>query len=149
MDCPRCKKADLSVIDSRDADIDSIRRRRMCDHCQFRFTTYERIEPLKLLVLKRNGSLEPFRREKILAGLERAVEKRNVSSSQLDAICDKIEFKLFADGCDRVTTKEIGETVVRELKGLDHVAYLRFASVYRSFDSLEAFEKELARIKKS
>lgn len=149
MDCPRCHKADLSVIDSREADSDSIRRRRVCDGCQFRFTTYERIEPQKLLVEKRNGSLEPFRREKIMEGLRRAVEKRNVNLEQLEAICDKLELKFFSDGCDRVTTKQIGEAVVRELKALDHVAYLRFASVYRGFDNLEAFEKELAKIKRA
>lgn len=148
MDCPRCKKSDLSVIDSRDAESDAIRRRRKCDHCQFRFTTYERIEPLKLQVVKRDGTPEAFNRDKMLRGLKLAVEKRHVTSEQLEAICDKIEVKLFSDGCDRVSTKQIGEAVVRELKALDHVAYLRFASVYRSFENLEAFEKELAKIKK-
>ncbi len=148
MECPRCHHQGLSVIDSRDADNGSIRRRRQCDACRVRFTTYERIEPTKLMVRKRDGSLEPYQREKICHGIERAVEKRPVSPTIIAEITDRIETKIQMCAEDELTSKQIGEYVIRELEKLDHVAYMRFASVYRNFDNLESFEKEVAKIKK-
>ncbi len=147
MECPRCKHAETSVIDSRDADEKAIRRRRVCDHCQSRFTTYERIEPVKWSVEKRDGTLEPYCRDKIVRGLLLATEKRSIASAQIEEITDRIESKIWSEPGDQISSKRIGEWVIRELRRLDHVAYLRFASVYRSFASLEAFENELAKMK--
>lgn len=147
MECPRCKSTNISVIDSRDCDTTAIRRRRECDGCNFRFTTYERIEPTKLLVVKRDGTTEAYEREKILRGLQIATEKRNIAAAMLDEITDRIETRLMEEGDERIPSKKIGDYCIRELRRLDHVAYLRFASVYRSFASLEAFEKEMKKIK--
>lgn len=147
MECPRCHYSSLSVTDSRDADVDSVRRRRECDGCRFRFTTYERIEPIKLMVRKRDGSFEPYQREKICRGIERALEKRAVDPATITEIVDRVESKIHMCAEDELTSRQIGDYVIRELRDLDHVAYLRFASVYRNFDSLESFEKEMAKIK--
>lgn len=148
MECPRCRTADISVIDSRDCDADAIRRRRQCDGCNFRFTTYERIEPVKLTVRKRTGGHEPYQRNKILRGLTLATEKRNITAQELEAMVDRIEMKILMCVEDQLTSNHIGEYVMHELRKVDEVAYLRFASVYRSFESLEAFEQELAKIRK-
>lgn len=147
MECPRCKSTKISVIDSRDCDAAAIRRRRECDGCDFRFTTYERIEPIKLMVQKRDGAVEPYQREKIIRGLQIATEKREISPIILEEIADRIELKLMEEGEGPIPSKRIGDFCIRELRKLDHVAYLRFASVYRSFASLEAFEKEMKKIK--
>lgn len=147
MECPRCKSTKMSVIDSRDCDTTAIRRRRECDSCDFRFTTYERIEPTKLVIQKRDGTVEPYQREKILRGLQIATEKRNIDAKILDEIADRVELKLTEEGDRAIPSKRIGDLCIRELRRLDHVAYLRFASVYRSFASLEAFEKEMKKIK--
>lgn len=147
MDCPRCKHNETSVIDSRDTDKTTIRRRRECDACRSRFTTYERTEPVKLFVEKRDGTLEPYRRDKIVRGLMLATEKRAILPTTLEEITDRIETKIWAEQSDHISSKHIGELVIHELRALDNVAYLRFASVYRSFASLEAFEKEVAKIK--
>lgn len=148
MECPRCHHGGLSVVDSREADAAAIRRRRECDACRFRFTTYERIEPLKLMVRKRDGSSEPYQREKIYRGIERAVEKRSFTPEMIDSITDAVEMKILMCAEDGLTSTQIGEYVIRELRKLDHVAYIRFASVYRNFDDIESFEKEVAKIKK-
>lgn len=149
MDCPRCKHVDNSVIDSRDAESDTIRRRRQCDQCRFRFTTYERIEPVKLTVQKRDSSLETYQRDKILQGLKRAVEKRGIDQTMLDSMVDRIETKIMMCCEDQLTSQQIGEYVMQELAQVDAIAYLRFASVYRSFDSLEAFHEELVALAKN
>jgi transcriptional repressor NrdR len=132
------------VIDSRSAkEGQAIRRRRECLRCHRRFTTYETVETTPLLVIKKDGRREPFHREKILNGLLRACEKRPVPAERLNAIVDKLESDLLRPGVDEVPSSEIGERVMEELRSLDEVAYVRFASVYRHFKDLNQFLEEL------
>lgn len=144
MKCPFCKKDNDRVIDSRAAgNGHTIRRRRLCLACKRRYTTYERAEERPLRVIKKDGSRQPFARGKILAGLERACEKRPVSLAQLEEIVDRIEMEIY-EQCDReVTSKVIGGLVMKELRDLDQVAYVRFASVYRAFKDVSEFITEL------
>lgn len=148
MDCPKCHKAELTVIDSRDVDNDSVRRRRECDNCGFRFTTYEKIEPIKITVLKKDGSLEPYDRNKVIKGMRIATEKRDISTDTLEEVTDKIEQKLIETGESVIPSKIIGDLVIAELKELDEVAYLRFASVYKEFRSPKSFKRELEKLSK-
>ena len=131
-------------MDSRESkDADSIRRRRECEKCLRRFTTYERIDEIPYMVVKKDGRRERFDRQKVLSGLLRACEKRPVSSSQLEAIVDAAEsFLIDAPERER-TTSEVGELIMQHLKGLDTVAYIRFASVYRDFKDVNEFKQEL------
>lgn len=145
MTCPDCHNGETRVIDSRE-DEAAIRRRRECMACQFRFTTFERIEVLHLLVLKRNGTKQPFSKEKLRAGICLASEKRPLVLAQAEVIADAIERDLYASCKAEVSSQRIGGMVLEHLKPLDPIAYLRFASVYRSFDNLEAFEQELQSI---
>jgi len=142
--CPNCGKSDTRVVDSRDDD-NVVRRRREClaSGCKHRFTTYERMETPRLFVVKKDGRREQYVREKILAGLERACEKRPVSQAQLEEFVAKLERELFARGENEVPTEMIGEKVMEGLKTLDKVAYIRFASVYRAFRDVESFQAEL------
>lgn len=149
MKCPRCQNDDTRVIESRDAsDGQSIRRRRMCDACKYRFTTYERIEHPQLVVIKNDGTRELFNRAKLLAGLYRASEKTIVSSVELEHLVNDIEESLYACGEPEVKTAKIGEMVMERLALLNEVAYVRFASVYRRFADIAGFERELVRIKR-
>ena len=144
MRCPFCGYHDSKVVDSRVAkDGDSIRRRRECINCNRRFTTYERIEEVAQMVIKKDGRREPFDRWKIKSGILKAIEKRAVSMEQVDAMINSIERDLFNTNEHEVTTKAIGEAVMSRLKQLDEVAYVRFASVYRQFKDLNEFMKEL------
>lgn len=145
MTCPHCHKGETRVIDSRE-DTQAIRRRRECMACQFRFTTFERIEVLNLMVTKRDGSKQPFSKEKLRSGICLAAEKRPLVLEKAEVIADAIERDLYADCKAEVSTQRIGTMVLTHLKPIDSIAYLRFASVYRSFDNLEAFEKELNTI---
>lgn len=145
MICPSCKKAETRVIDSRE-DEQAIRRRRECLTCQFRFTTFERVEVLNLLVIKRNRTKQPFSKDKLLLGITIAGQKRPAVIQHAAAIADAIERDLYATGKSEVASHQIGTMVLEHLKAIDPVAYLRFASVYRSFDDLETFEKELDKI---
>ena len=147
MDCPKCKKSNISVIDSRDVDDKTVRRRRKCENCQYRFTTYERVEPAKLSVTKRSGDLEPFEREKIARGIEIASGGR-IPKETIDRIVDEIEAKLTESKSPNVTTKKIGNMVIARLKKTDEISYLRFASVYKNFENLGSFEEELIKLKK-
>ena len=124
-------------------DGDAIRRRRHCEHCGRRFTTYERVEESLPMVVKKDGRREPFERAKIVNGLKRACEKRPVSVDTIETLVDGIERQLQERGDREVSSREIGETVMRELHGLDAVAYVRFASVYRSFRDVHEFMREL------
>ena len=144
MKCPFCGYSDSKVIDSRPAEEGStIRRRRECLACQKRFTTYER---LPLVVIKRDGSRQSFDKVKLINGMVRACEKRPVSLSQLEAIADEIEQEL-QSGLEReVSTVDIGEMVMARLKDVDEVAYVRFASVYRSFKDINTFMEELSKL---
>jgi transcriptional repressor NrdR len=144
MRCPFCDHVEDKVVDSRESkDGDSIRRRRECLECGRRFTSYERIDEIPYMVVKKDGKREPFERNKVLAGLLRAAEKRPVSTTQLEAICDDVE-KSVQDSLDReLGTNEIGKIIMRRLKALDKVAYVRFASVYLEFADVSEFMSEL------
>ncbi len=144
MKCPFCRDLENKVIDSRlSKEGDVIRRRRECLHCSRRFTTYERAEEALPLVVKKDDRREVFDRMKIVAGLKRACEKRPVSVEQIEAIVDRIERGVQERGEKEVESTVIGEAVMRELHGLDKVAYVRFASVYRSFQDIGEFMSEL------
>jgi len=147
MKCPFCGFMDDKVIDSRvGKDGDIIRRRRECLKCERRFTTYERVEEVLPMVVKKDGRREPFDRNKILAGIKKACEKRPISMEAIETAVDEIEAG-FTDAADReVTSTEIGERVVARLRELDDVAYVRFASVYRSFKDINEFMAELKDI---
>ena len=144
MRCPFCAHIEDKVVDSRESkEGDSIRRRRECLQCGRRFTSYERIDEIPYMVVKKDGRRELFDRQKILNGLMRAGEKRPVSMSQLETIVDDIE-KAVQDSADReMPTSEVGKTIMRRLKALDKVAYVRFASVYLEFEDVTEFMNEL------
>lgn len=148
MQCSKCGSQDSKVMESRDVgEAGAIRRRRMCLSCQHRFTTYERIELPNLVVVKKDGTRELFNRNKILAGLNRAFEKRPITNMQLEELVSSIEQDLRTTGESEVKTSDLGEKVLKALVGVDEVAYVRFASVYRSFNDIASFEKELLRLK--
>jgi transcriptional repressor NrdR len=148
MKCAQCHNADTKVIESRDVtDGQSIRRRRECGNCGFRFTTYERVERPQLIVVKNSGTHELFSREKLLAGLYRACEKTTVTSLQLEQLVDRVEQALQQRGEAEVPVGQIGELVMEELAHLSEVAYVRFASVYRRFADIDSFERALAQMK--
>ena len=147
MKCPYCGHLENKVIDSRlSKDGGVIRRRRDCDECGRRFTTYERIEEVLPMVIKKDGRRELFDRGKLLGGLKRACEKRPVGVEDLERIVDKVEQTLQECGDREIPTSKIGETVMKELHELDEVAYVRFASVYRQFKDINQFMDELKDI---
>ena len=147
MKCPRCSYNGSRVVDSRPADDGStIRRRRECENCQYRFTTYERIEETPLLVVKKNGDREEFNRAKILRGIHRAFEKRPFSAKEQEDIVNRIETKLREDSRREIQSAQIGEYVMEELAQIDDVAYIRFASVYRQFQDINVFMQEMQNI---
>ena len=147
MKCPFCGHREDKVIDSRESEEDDyIRRRRECLKCERRFTTYERIEGISLMVVKKDGRREPFDRKKILAGLTKACEKRPISTETLEELTDTIERTLQKRFDKEVQAKQIGEELMHRLHELDEVAYVRFASVYRQFKDLNEFMGELKEI---
>ncbi len=147
MKCPFCRDLENKVIDSRlTQEGDVIRRRRECLECQRRFTTYERAEEALPMVVKKDGRRETFDRKKIVAGLKRACEKRPVSIEAIEAVVDRIERALQERGDKEVASSSVGEAVMRELHRLDTVAYVRFASVYRSFQDIGEFMEELEQL---
>ena len=147
MKCPFCSHLESKVIDSRvGAAGDVTRRRRECERCARRFTTYERVEEIMPLVVKKDGRRETFDRHKILLGLRKACDKRAVSLDQLEAILDGVERELLDTGEKEVTAQRVGERVMQELRKVDEVAYVRFASVYRSFRDIDEFRSELESI---
>ena len=144
MRCPFCKRDDSKVLDSRESAEGTVtRRRRECLGCRKRFTTYERVEELMPLVVKKDGRREPYDREKLISGLQKAVEKRPVSMDQLEALVAEVEARVLERGEKEVPSSLLGEEVMRRLRTLDQVAYVRFASVYRSFRDIEEFMDEL------
>ena len=144
MKCPYCGFGQDRVVDSRESkEADSIRRRRVCERCNRRFTTYERIDEIPYMVVKKDGRRERFERQKVLSGLLRACEKRPISASRLEAIVDATESYLMDAPERERTSREIGEKIMEHLKGLDTVAYIRFASVYRDFKDVREFKEEL------
>lgn len=147
MRCPRCNYFETKVIDSRQTDDGfKIRRRRECISCGQRFTTYEKIEEMQLVVIKRDGTRQGYNKDKIINGLIRACEKRPVALKQLEAITENVEKQLYNNFQTEVSTEFIGELVMNELKNIDDVAYVRFASVYRQFKDINTFMDELKRI---
>ncbi|MEE8197921.1 MAG: transcriptional regulator NrdR [Acidiferrobacterales bacterium] len=147
MRCPFCSAEDTRVVDSRLADEgDSVRRRRECNSCRERFTTYERAELRLPKIIKSDGRREPFREEKLRSGMSRALEKRPVESEAVEHVIGRIRHKLLASGEREVSSRVVGEWMMEELKELDAVAYVRFASVYRSFEDLNAFSEEVERL---
>ncbi len=148
MKCPFCGYEESKVVDSRPTDEgERIRRRRECLKCTKRFTTYELIESLPIIVIKKDKSRQPFSREKLLAGLLRACEKRPISLDTLERLIDEIESGI-QNSLDReVSSYKIGELVMEKLRGLDEVAYIRFVSVYRQFEDVDSFMDELKRMK--
>lgn len=149
MKCPRCQYNGSRVIDSRPIDNgERIRRRRECDHCSYRFTTFERLEETPLLVVKKNDTREEFNREKILRGIRRACEKRPISAAEQENIVNSIERDFRDAGLKEIPSVVIGKKVMEYLLDLDDVAYIRFASVYRDFSDIGAFLDELQHLQK-
>ena len=147
MKCPYCSFTESKVIDSRPAeDGTSIRRRRECLKCQKRFTTYEKLETISLVVVKQDNSRQPYDREKIVRGLIRACEKRPITYAQMEDVADQIESELYQMMSKEVTSTEIGEKVMTHLKELDEVAYVRFASVHKHFSNIESFMSALKEL---
>ena len=149
MQCPSCQHTDSRVLESRAADSGrSVRRRRECLNCEFRFTTYERVETVPITVVKRNGTRETFNRAKLLHGLLRACEKTGLEPARLEAVVDEIELELQQRSGREVTSSEIGELVLRHLSEMSEVAYVRFASVYRQFQGMTDFVATLEGLDK-
>lgn len=147
MKCPFCSKDNTRVIDSRPADDNnSIRRRRQCDECQRRFTTYEKVETIPLVVIKKDNNREPYDRSKIEAGVFRSCHKRPISVDQITTLIDEVETLIFNREDKEIPSHVIGEILMDKLKGLDPVAYVRFASVYREFKDVSTFMDELKKI---
>lgn len=147
MKCPFCKKQDTQVLESRDSEEGEVtRRRRECKKCGKRFTTYERVENISLKVVKKNGKVEDYDREKIMQGLLKACEKRECSEEDLEAIIDDVEMRLLSRKSTQVSSSDIGRMLLTRLKKLDKIAYLRFASVFLEFESVVEFKKEIKEI---
>ncbi|MHB1392295.1 MAG: transcriptional regulator NrdR [Clostridia bacterium] len=147
MKCPYCGHGESKVVDSRPTDEEAaIRRRRECEKCAKRFTTYEKIEEMPLIIVKKDGSREVYQRSKMMNGLLRACEKRPISISQIEAIADDIEKELYNSMEKEIDSKRIGELVMNRLKKIDDVAYVRFASVYRQFKDINTFLEELNKL---
>ena len=149
MKCPQCQHSNSKVIDSRHTDeISTIRRRRECESCGFRFTTFERVEVTPLVVVKKDGTREVFNREKVLAGLLRACEKRAIPYEELEKRTDKVEANLRNLNKAEISSNDIGEFVMKELITLDQVAYVRFASVYKEFKDIDQLMETLNQLTK-
>lgn len=149
MRCPKCREKETRVTDSRmSVEGDNVRRRRECTACGFRFTTYERVEVSLPMVIKKDGRREPYTRTKVLSGLQRATQKRDVSTDDLDHLADRLEQALQERGDREVPSSWVGEWVMEALKSMDDVAYVRFASVYREFQDIGEFMEALAAIRR-
>lgn len=147
MKCPFCGEADTRVIDSRTADENaSIRRRRQCDKCNKRFTTYEKVESIPLVVIKKDQTREPYDRSKIERGVFRSCHKLPISVDAMNALVDNVEAEVFSREANEVPSSLIGELVMKSLEKLNAVAYVRFASIYREFKDVDTFMEELKRI---
>jgi len=147
MRCPNCAHTEDRVVDSRSIkEGAAIRRRRQCDHCGHRFTTYEYVEHTSGFVRKKDGRRQPYDRDRLLAGVIQACHKRPVSREQIDALADRVEARVFGPAREEIPSEEIGEAVMEELEKLDDVAYVRFASVYRSFRNVSQFMDELRNV---
>ena len=149
MKCPFCGNENTKVIDSRVfSDGNSIKRRRECEKCEKRFTTHEKVVDLSLYVIKKNGTREPYSRDKVYRGIRRAVEKRNVEHERVEEVIDRIERKILTEFSGEIKSSDLGDMINSYLLDLDEIAYVRFSSVYKQFDSLESFIKEIEKIRK-
>jgi transcriptional repressor NrdR len=149
MKCPYCNHEETQVIDSRDTEnLEATRRRRECSKCKKRFTTYERVEEADIVVVKKDGKRERFERQKVINGILKACEKRPISMERIEKLVDDVESDLRKRDSVEVDSKILGKLVMRKLKSLDKVAYIRFASVYLEFDDLARFEEELEKLQK-
>ncbi|MBP5623376.1 MAG: transcriptional repressor NrdR [Lachnospiraceae bacterium] len=147
MKCPFCSFADTRVIDSRPAeDNNSIRRRRVCDECGKRFTTYEKVETIPLIIIKKDKNREQYDRSKVEAGVLRACHKRPIAAEQISKLVDEVETEIFSLEDKEIESRVIGELVMNKLKDIDDVAYIRFASVYREFKDVNTFMDELKQV---
>ncbi len=147
MKCPYCGSKDSEVVETRDSeDLDTIRRRRACLKCQKRFTTYERVENIHLVVIKKDGRREQFQRDKLKSGIIRSCEKTKVSLDTIEKIVTEIERELRGADSIEIESKKIGQMVADKLKKIDKVAYIRFSSVFKRFVDVEDFEKEVRRL---
>ena len=144
MRCPACGDRDTRVVDSRDLDDSAtIRRRRECNICATRFTTYERVEAARLVIVKRDGTRQEWDRDKLASGLRKALTRRPVPDGAAEQAADEIEAQLRSEGMTEVPSSKVGQLAMAKLRGLDHIAYIRFASVYQSFEDLEALKREV------
>ena len=148
MKCPYCGNFESKVIDSRGMG-EGIRRRRQCFECNTRFTTYERLQPKSFFVVKKDSRREEFNRDKLLSGIRKACEKRPLPTGAIDKLVDSIEFELYRLGKNEVTSFVVGDVVMEKLKELDHIAYIRFGSVYREFTDLSTLKKEVDTLVKT
>ncbi|MEK6816446.1 MAG: transcriptional regulator NrdR [Nanoarchaeota archaeon] len=149
MKCPYCHQGDTKVLDSRENEDQTVtRRRRECLKCEKRFTTYERLETSNILVIKKDGRREMYDRQKIKSGIVKSCQKRPVTMEQIEKALDDIESDIITSGDSEIESRKIGDQVMRQLKKLDKVAYIRFASVYREFEDLEMFKEELNKLLK-
>jgi len=148
MNCPYCRSENLKTLETRDSPDNAVRRRKECANCGRRFTTYEYVETVELMVRKKDGRLERFDLNKIMRGLQKACEKRPVSMDQIRELAEKVRQDLTRLGKEEVSSGEIGDSIMRHLKRLDRIAYIRFASVYRQFEEPEDFRRVLLEVKK-
>lgn len=147
MRCPSCKNGSTRVVDSRDIENDfAVRRRRLCENCSYRFSTYERIEFTSLKVIKKDGTRESYDREKIRRGIERSVTKLPISPETVTEVLGKIESEICGISTSEIEGKKVGQIVMKHLRKLDKVAYIRFASVYKEFEDIDTLEKELNKL---
>lgn len=148
MKCPYCHSEELKTLETRDSKNNTVRRRRECTNCRRRFTTYEYIEEIELMVKKKGGGLERFDIDKIIRGLQKACEKRPVTLEEIKDLAERVRQDLIAQGSEEVSSSEIGDLVMMYLRGLDRVAYVRFASVYREFAEPDDFAELLNEVRK-
>jgi transcriptional repressor NrdR len=147
MKCPYCGSENLKTLETRDSPDNTVRRRKECDKCGKRFTSYEYVETVELMVKKKDGRLERFDLNKIVRGLQKACEKRPVTMEQIRELAERVRQDLMLLGKEELSSREIGDLVVKHLKSVDRVAYIRFASVYKRFDEPEDFQKLLKEVK--
>ncbi len=148
MKCPYCGSENLKTLETRDSPDNTVRRRKECADCGKRFTTYEYVETIELMVRKKDGRLERFDFNKIIRGLQKACEKRPVTMEQVHKLAERVRQDLMLHGKEEVSSQKIGDLVMKYLKGVDRVAYIRFASVYRQFEEPDDFKKVLLEVKK-
>jgi transcriptional repressor NrdR len=148
MRCPYCNAENSKTLETRDSPENTTRRRRECVSCNKRFTTYEYVETVELMVRKKDGKLERFDVNKIIRGLQKACEKRPVTMSQINELASQVRSDLMLKGTEEISSREIGDLIIRHLKNIDRIAYIRFASVYKQFEEPEDFRQLLLEVKK-